>query len=81
MIFSFAARYDHALDIRFLDFELLEGRDNAFDERDLDLLDDKLYAVRLFQKAAVCDMILTTHCSAIPHLTLNNFIDAPPSPG
>ncbi|KIK03996.1 hypothetical protein K443DRAFT_650142 [Laccaria amethystina LaAM-08-1] len=41
---SFAAGYDHDLDIRFLDFGLLEGRDNMFDERDLDLLDDELYA-------------------------------------
>lgn len=57
-MFSFAARYDHDSDIRFLDFELLEGRDNMFDERDLDLLDDELYAVRLFQRAAVYDMIL-----------------------
>lgn len=57
-MFSFAARYDHDLDVRFLDFELLEGRDKVFDERDLDLLDGELYAVRLFQKAAVCNMIL-----------------------
>ncbi|EDR11197.1 uncharacterized protein LACBIDRAFT_384346 [Laccaria bicolor S238N-H82] len=41
---SFAARYDHDLDVRFLDFDLLEGRDNLLDERDLDLLDDELYA-------------------------------------
>jgi hypothetical protein len=57
---SFAAGYDHDLDIRFLDFDLLKGRDNMFDERDLHLLDDELYAVRLFQveRAAMCDMIL-----------------------
>ena len=57
-MFSFAARYDHDLDVRFLNIELLEGRDKVFDERDLDLLDGKLYAVRLFQRAAVCEMIL-----------------------
>ena len=48
-MFSFAARYDHNLNVRFLDFELLEGRDNVFDERGLDLLDGELYAVRLFK--------------------------------